>query len=110
MLSMKRNHGLKINQRGVRKFFVAALTLFLVSHPAFHEFEDIKEIELISPQPILEKIHFADMASGKSDKPQELNSNSSAPVLPLESIHLKDFLHHSSPIFFSSQQDSVLRC
>jgi len=102
--------GMRIRQKRIQNFLFMAITLFLVVHPAFHEFENQREIELSSRKPVLAHTQFEDMASGESGKFQGLNSNCSAFMLLLEPNLLKNFFHHPFPILSSSQQDPVLRC
>ncbi len=84
--------------------------VFLFVQPAFQDYDDLIDMELLSPNPTIEKAHSEDMAPGVQGNCQALKSNLSVAMrlLPVDPSQL--VLHGLFPNNTSSQQASVLRC
>jgi len=101
---------MKSRHKGIQYFLFMAFSVFLLVQPAFQEYEDLIEIELISPTPSLEKPHPEDLASGRAGYCQASGSNSLLLTLLPPTDPLKELLYYSFLISSPNQQAPVLSC
>jgi hypothetical protein len=101
---------MKNGHKGIQNFLFMAIGVFLQVQPAFQEYQDLIEIELISPTPSFEKSHPEDMASGRAGNCQGPESIFPVLMLFLATDPLKELFHHSFLILSLNQQAPVLRC
>jgi len=101
---------MKSGNKGIQNFLLMAFSVFLLVQPAFQDYEDLIEIELILPTPSLEKSHPEDMAPGRAGNCQGSESNSSLLMLFLAKDASKEVFHQSFLILSRDQQAPVLPC
>ena len=101
---------MKSRHKGIQYFLFMAFSVFLLVQPAFQEYEDLIEIELISPTQSFEKPHSDDMASGRAGYGQVLGSNYLLLTLLPPTDPLKELLYYSFLISSPNQQEPILRC
>ena len=96
--------------KGIQNFLFLALCILLFAQPALQDYDNIIDIELLTPGPAYEQPHQHDMAPSGQGNYQGLKPSISALMLLLPPNLFKHVFPGSSLIFSASQQASVLRC
>ena len=94
----------------IQSFLIIAISLFLVAYPIHFQYNNLSEIDFLSPDPALETFDLEDQLSDDQDKTKIFWQNSS-PVISLFSFFCIGQLPCLSfQIFSLDQPTSVLRC
>jgi hypothetical protein len=80
--------------------------------PAFHEYQDFMETEILSSTPIFENLHHDDLAANQESKYQnwDLLNASFFTIPPLANNVFQQASHDSFPSSSSDPRSTNLRC
>jgi hypothetical protein len=101
---------MKTTSRKIRLLPVMAISFLLAVCPAYLQYNDVTEIDCLSPHPSIENLDQENLLTDEQSKTKIFVLNSSPGIFLLGISFREQIPHLSSQAFSPDQPTSILRC